>query len=515
MAARWWPLAVVSAGAFGLAAGGVLPRWPGLVHAVALPPLDLALDVRLLVARAPTYPAFLVGLGASAVVRTAVLGSLLVALGTTSLGGAMARAARLYVAALVPMTVAAALEFAGLAAVYAWYGWVGLVLMLLTAVTLATRWLPPRGVRLRRSATVLGYVLALAALGSVARLVGSWGALIGVVLSALLTAVMLARMVGPPPRRRAPRWRAFRREASMAAVLLTLAATPTAVAPQPVDPGSALLVVPGVDTSSGHGAAYRLDPAALGFPCERVFYFSYRGPGQGAPAGEASCPIRLHLQYGEESTQRPIGELADAFAEQVVAIRAEIGDAPLVVVTHSQGAVIAWRAVADGRVDGVSHLVALGGFSHSPVGYPPPGEDGIGRVGADALRVLSWVSRFLEFGTFDPDAPLAREVLARPDGLELVFGKPLPSGVTAALLFATADLIAAPEGHVVPGALTSTLDTTHVRIIESGGAEAKIRQILAGRPPGGETPLAAVLDATLPAFLPPPAEPAPSAVGSP
>lgn len=261
-----------------------------------------------------------------------------------------------------------------------------------------------------------------------------------------------------------------------------------------------------MDTSSGHGAAYRLDPPAIGFSCERVFYFSYRGPGEGAPPGEAPCPIRLHRPYSQTATQRPLSVLTESFAAQVEAINGETGDAPVVVVTHSQGAAIAWQALAGGRASGVSHLIVLGGFPHSPVGYPPPSVDGPGRVGGDVLRVLSWASRFLEVGAFDPDTTLARELLARPDGLEAVFGRPLPPGVTGATVFATMDLIAAPEGHVVPGVSSATVTATHVSIIEVPETEEAIRSLLAGRPPGGVDPLAAILDAALPAWLPPPAE---------
>lgn len=505
MAARWWPLAVVAAGVSALGAVGVLPRWAGLVHAVALPPLDLAFDLRVLVARAPTYPAFLVGMGVSIVLRTAILGGLLAAIDAgPALGGTVARAVRLYLAALIPLALAAALEFAGLAAAYAWYAWAGLGLTLLAALFLTPRWAAPPGVRLRRVATVVGYVLAVTALGSAADLAGSWAPLF-VPVSGLLTGATLVRLTGPSGRRRAARWSRFRR-APAGVAIAALLASPGGIrmSSQPMQPDAVLLVVPGVDSASGLGAAYLLDPEALGFPCQRVFYYSYRGPGEGAPQGEARCPIRVHRPYANGSTQRPLAELVQAFADQVEAIRGEVGDAPLVVVTHSQGAVIAWRAVATGTAPGVTALIGLGGFPHTAVGYPPPHLNGPGRVGADALRILSWVSRFLELGSFDPDAPLARELLATPDGLEAVFAEPLPAGVRAALLFAAGDLVAAPEGHTLPHGETVTIAASHVGIVRSPDATAAIRLILSGRAPGGESPLAALLDPLLPAWLPPP-----------
>jgi hypothetical protein len=162
--------------------------------------------------------------------------------------------------------------------------------------------------------------------------------------------------------------------------------------------------------------------------------------------------------------------------------------------------------VAEGRAAGVTHVVGLAGFPSSPVGYPPPRTNGPGRAGADFLRVLSWISRFIGGGRFDPDAPLGRELFARLDGLESVFGQPLPAGVSATLVFATGDLVVAPEGHALPHGSTQTIDTTHVDITMAPEAAEAVRSALAGDAPSGGTLLAAFLDAVLPAFVPPPAD---------
>jgi pimeloyl-ACP methyl ester carboxylesterase len=502
VALRWWPLGVATIVAVVLALADVVPRWPGLAHLVAVPPVDVAADLRILVTGASSYPAFAVGVGASVVIRSLVLGSLLFTLGAVpTFGSGMARAAALYIVAAVPLAIAAALGFAGFAAVYAWYGWAALGLTLLVVLAITPR-LIPRGARLRRIPAILGYVLVLTILGALADLTGPAGSVVSIVVSAGLTAVVLDRLTRPPEP-------AGRTAPAAATALLAVGLVgwgSATVAPAPAAPDAVLLVVPGVDTATGVGAAYRLDPAAVGFECDRVFYYSYRGPGGDAPRGQAHCPIRLHRPYAQPVTQRPLAELVEAFAQQVEAIRAETGDAPVVVVTHSQGAVIAWRAVATGAADGVSHVVAMGGFPHSPVGYPAPGETGDGRVGADALRVLSWFSRFLGVAAFDPDAPLARELLARPDGLEDVFAEPLPEGVTAGLLFATPDLIVAPEGSEAPEGTSATVDTTHASMPESPLAQAAVRDILAGRTDDGPTFLAAILGPALPSWLPPPFE---------
>jgi hypothetical protein len=502
VAVQWWPLAVLAALAIGIAVGGLVPRWPGLVHLVALPPLDLAVDLRLLVARAPSYPALLLGAALSVSIRTLLFGTLLFTIGRApSFGSGLVRALKLYLAALVPLTAAASLEFAGLAAVYAWYAWGGLALTMVTALWLAPRALAPRGSRLRGVPIVLASVLALLVVGAVAKLTGTWGAVLTVVASAGLTAATLVYLgtEGAPSRSSTP---------AVALLVALTAVVPMHGSPSgQVAPNAAILVVPGVDTSSGRGAAYRLDVEEIGFPCDRVFYFSYRGPGEGAPSGEAPCPIRLHRPYAETSTQRPLAELVEMFALQVEEIQRATQAAPLVAVTHSQGGAIAWRAVSEGRAVNVSHVIALAGFPHSPVAYPPPGDDGPGRAGADALRVLSWFSRFLGAGAFDPDAPLARELLARPNGLEDVFAQPLPPGVTGASLFATMDLVVAPEGWEFPDTPATMDDTTHVRVVGSAAAELAVREILTGEDASGASVAGAVLDAALPSFMPPAAEP--------
>jgi pimeloyl-ACP methyl ester carboxylesterase len=498
MAPRMWPLAVVIAAALGLTLSGAVPVWSGLVHVVALPPLDLALDLRFLVARSPSYSLFLAGVAVSLVVRSMLLGAILVGVGLVpSFGPGIARAAKLYALALVPLAVAGALEFAGLAAVYAMYAWVGLTLTLLVAILFSPRALAQRGTRLQRIPLVLVYLAAVAGVGALARLTEPWGVFPAVIVSAGLTGFMVVRLARPAPERGVH---------AAAAVILAASLHAPPVHHAQVQPDAVLLVVPGVDTMSGLGAGYRLDPSALGFSCDRVFYFSYRGPDPGeVPQGQAPCPIRLHQSYFPPATQRPLSELVETFGAQVEAVRTQVGEAPIVVVTHSQGAAIAWRAVAEGRAPGVTHLIGLAGFSHSPVGYPPPWEDGPGRIGADALRVLSWVSRLMGFGSFEPDAPLPRELLARSDGLESIFAQPLPSGVRTALLFSTADLIAAPQGHSLPHGLTTTIDATHVGIVTSVGTVEAIRQILGGGSPSGGTVLAALIDPCLPPWLPPPA----------
>ena len=153
------PLVFVAAAVTGLAVVGPLPTWSGLAHHTALPPLDLFADVRVLLAEAPSYPWFVVGLVAAIAVRTLVLAAILGALHRAGL----TRIATFYAVALVPALVAGALGFAGVAAVYSLFLWIGAAVALVTVLAIGPgpwRGPPTRLYRPARAA-IAGYLVAL------------------------------------------------------------------------------------------------------------------------------------------------------------------------------------------------------------------------------------------------------------------------------------------------------------------------------------------------------------------
>lgn len=494
----WAPLAILTGATVLLGAVGALPRWPGLVHGVALPPLDLAFDLRVLVARTSSYPIFVIGAMVSLAARSLILAAVLGAFRPEELfRERLRRALLIYLIAWIPAALAAGLFFAALAALYHWYYWAGLGVLLVTSMLGR---LPSPGLRFRR---ILGYLFLLTVVGGVGHATGPWGTVALVPVSAALTLATL----GYPLLK-------FRGAEASAAVILALASCMSATTLAPVgaapiggertraQPEAVLFLVPGVDTSSGRGALYRFDPAALGFSCDRVFYYSYRGPGPGAPQGDARCPIRLHAPYGQADTQSGIEGLTGALAKQVTTIRQKARGAPVVVVTHSQGNLIAWRAISRGMTSAVSHLVMLAGFAENAAPYPVRGIDGTGRVGGDILRGLTGLARGMGVGTFDPDAPLARQVLGTPGGTQAILSESLPSGVQALMVDATFDAPLFSGGRFVPGAGDGgTVDATHVGLVTSARTGDIIRRFLAGeQPPGGETPLGLLLGWITPAF---------------
>jgi hypothetical protein len=105
-------------------------------------------------------------------------------------------------------------------------------------------------------------------------------------------------------------------------------------------------------------------------------------------------------------------------------------------------------------------------------------------------------------GTFDPDAPLARQILATPRGTQAILSESLPAGVQVLTVEASFDAPLSSGGRSVPGSRDGgTVDATHVGLVTSARTGDIIRRFLAGeRPEGRATPLGVVLGWITPAF---------------
>ena len=456
-ALRLWVYAVVVVGVAVLALAGVLPRWPGLAHEVALPPLDLFADVRVLMARAPSAPVFVLGVAVAVAARAALLATIL---GSTR--RQFGFVVRFYLAALAPALLASGLDFSGRAILYAYLIWGGLLISVVTFLALGPApWVARGKLRVARAdagrrrfrpGALLLYLVALTIIGDIWRRPGGASQVLVVPLSGALSVLMARRLAREPARRLSSRWVAI----VTAVALLTVGAVVavprlggssghTAAAPR----AGSLLLVAGVDTSTGHGALFRLDPGALGFSCRQTFYYSYRGQGAGGPQGDARCPIRTGAPYGRADTTRPLHLLASALRDQLVGL-----DFPVVVVTHSQGAFIAWSELATDHADAVRALVMLAPFAEGLAPYPPPGHDGTGAVGGTAVRLVTDLGRAAGISRFDPDAPLARELQAKSGAIERLVARPLPRSLRVAAIVARGDLPLEPRlwPHHVPEA---------------------------------------------------------------
>ncbi|RIV40090.1 hypothetical protein D2L64_06365 [Micromonospora radicis] len=478
---RLWPLAGLAVLVTVAAGVGLLPRWPGLVHLVALPPLDLYGDLRLLLTWAPSWPLFVLGLAASLTVRVSVL--------VLMLGGFSWSRVRLvlsfYLLVLPLLLFAAEATYAAAALLYSRLFWPALAVVAALAMLLAP--VPWRRTERFRSAlagtvrggfrapAMLGYALVVAAIGALAT-VESAVAVWLVPVSALATAATVVVLRGPTPSR--PQWRL----AGVLAVLL-FAAT-VFVATRPVEPGEpaqrragSILLMSGINSASGRGTMFSSRADVLGYDCDQTYYFSYAGPGDGQPRGRALCPIRTGAPYQPADTQQPLPEQVAAFAAQVREL-----PRPLVVMGHSHGAWVAWDAVARGLAPQVDVLVLVGPFPESPVGYPPPGRDGRGRVAGDLLRLLVPIADAVDF-QFEPDAPAARELLAEANSVARLFDRPLPAGTRAVSVTSATDLPLMPDGWRLPVSRNvCPLRVAHPYLPDRPAFYREVNRFLDGRP---------------------------------
>jgi hypothetical protein len=449
-----------------LALSGILPTRTDLLHALALPPLDLTFDVGTLLGRATGPLWFALGLVGCIAARATILCLML---------GSWRRwwfALRFELVVLVPSFLAAELAYSGQAILYSAIFWIGMAVA--TGVTLLAAHVPWSGTRSvlstlgrgllegPRLPTVVTYLAALGVLTILVGHGGRAGALIGVAVSAALTLATARRLSKPAVAHNATRLGALILVGLAVALIL---ATSTGVRPSSGRRAGELVVVAGIDTSSGHGSLFSLRPSSLGFSCAQTFYYSYVGPGRGSRQAQAACPITTGSHYTRADTERSLGLLVRAFRAQVDHLTP-----PVTVVAHSSGALVAWAAVSSDPGTPVRRIVMLAPMS-DPLGYPPPGTSGRGTVGAAAMRFLVALGNWDGFTRFNPDSPLARELLAPSNAIPALFGRALPPQVRALAIpsaydvalftgsrpFALADASCAPfESH---GALATSEQT--------------------------------------------------------
>jgi hypothetical protein len=445
-----WPLGAVTVGVTAFGVAGVLPAWPGLVHLVALPPVDQYADLRVLVGLAPSWPVAVLGLAALVAARMVILAALMGGVTTARLRFAAA----FYALTFVPLLLAAFIAGTAATVLYSRLFWPAVAIVSIHAFGAGP--LPWQGtLRLRtaiarawraglRLEVLLPYVLGLLLLGAVADIASReapWLVAWLVPVSALLTLAAVWGLRRPVAARPVLRLAVVGAVVAVVGVAFVLTPRDSMPEPGPSRPGS-LVIMSGINSSSGRGAIFETDVGHLGYTCEQTVYFSYAGPGDGQPRGVATCPITSGAPYVADDTQRPFAEQVATLTEQVAGL-----SRPVVVAAHSHAAWVAWEAAAEGAA--VDALLLLGPFPDSPVGYPPPDEDGKGRVLGDLIRAGVPLTDAVDFN-FRPDAPAARELLATPSGAADVFEQALPDGVRAMSLTSSTDLPLMPAGWRLP-----------------------------------------------------------------
>jgi hypothetical protein len=450
-------LAVLAAAAAALGAAGVLPRWQGLVHVVALPPLDLVHDLGALLVHAPGWPTYLLAAAGAVAVRAAVLALVLGGLDRRRVGLAL----RFYTAVAPLAFLAAALLYGAKAVLFYGLFWLGLLLSLaLVLATGAVPWVAADRLRTGladaarhgfRAGTIACYLGLLTLLGWAADAGGALAQVGLVPVSAALTYATAQAL------HRDPGWRAVRRVAGAVpaagvVALLVVAATgpsaPPRAEPPSVSRAGSIMLMSGIDSSSGSGAILEIDPAYMGWTCERTLYYSYAGPGDGQPRQDALCPIEHGAPYEPEDTVRSRDEL-------VPFLEAQAGELvpPGVVAGHSQGVWLLWQAASEDRLPMVGTIVLVGAFPENPVSYPAAGERAPGGAGRTLLDAIADLPRPGGTTVFDPDSPLGREWLGHPDAVEQTLARPLPDGIRALSVASAFDLPLVHGTHRIEGAV--------------------------------------------------------------
>lgn len=499
----------------GLRAAHVLPAWPGLPHQVGLPPFDLLADLELIFAKSYSLAQALAAMGLDLSFRVMVLAA--------SLPGdrRIARSAGFYVALLPFIGAAAASIYAGRALHYSGLFWTGLAVAALGGCVAGP--LPWRQARSAGALVVAAYLALLAGVGWVISGAPAAAQTAWVVPSAVLTILAeraLASVAARPGSDR-PRALAARSLTPVAAALtIVLAGSTLPIARVPGVPHrrGTLLVVPGIETSSGAGGAFSVNPAAFGFSCRQTRYFSYAGMGRGTPRRESVCPITSGRPYSKVDTERSIATLAATFKHQIARLRR-----PVVVLADSEGAWVAWDALSGRRPARAADLVMVAPLPAGGTGYRAGGANRQGTAASVAVRLVAALGRATGFSSFTPQAPLAREMLANSSGIPRLFARRLAPRTRALAVPSLEDaaVFATPQPRFGSATVSCPVAATHAAMVTSRQATATINRYLSNRSlpgpggPGGACPpakrLAASLAVSLGAsFGPPPVRTAPS-----
>jgi hypothetical protein len=470
---------------------GVVPVWPGLVQTVALPPLGLSADLRILFVDATDYPQFVGGLVLAVLVRSAVLA---VALGWSR--ATVGFAVRLHVLMLPLAAVAAMGLYAAPATLFYLLFWIGVAVAVLAELVGAAMAFSGE-TTLRRAAmssvragmrlgTVGAYLVLLVVLGAVADLAGPIMQVAAVPVSGFLAAACAVVLLADP----GWSWLVVTRRVlagvgaagvvALVVVVMTGPPGPRAPDGEVAARSGSLLLMSGVDSSSGSGAVLEIDPTALGFDCDQTYYFSYAGPGEGQPRNHAQCPIRTGAPYSSIDTYGPTSDLVNHLVAQLRPL-----PEPITVLTHSQGAWVVWGALTDHGAQGVRDLVLIGPFPDNPVSYPADRAAVPGRVGTDVIdTVIGNLTRPGGTSEFTYDSPLATELLAAPEATDAIWASTLPAEIRGVAIPSSFDLPFQVRTRTVPSVTnTCPLPVAHPNLPYAVGFVESVNRHLDGVDP--------------------------------
>jgi hypothetical protein len=243
------------------------------------------------------------------------------------------------------------------------------------------------------------------------------------------------------------------------------------------------LLVGGLGSSSTDASVDRVDAATLGFAPEDVLRFSYAGGRvPDASDGAAFAPLAAR-GYEPSDTTNDLEQSAERLADLVLAVAAAQPGVPIDVVAHSQGGVVARRAIArlvnHGRLPPEVASLAM-------LATPQAGAD-LATAG-DAANHAGVVPRVvLDRLGIDVDAPAVRQLSEVSTLADVLRADPLPSRLKAVSIAARGDFVVS-----VPNAMA---DDVPIAVVPLAGARAhgelpsfpattrELALALAGEPP--------------------------------
>jgi hypothetical protein len=312
--------------------------------------------------------------------------------------------ARLVALAALAFVPVAVLFFSGVAVRYAPFIWVAAPVGFVVAVSFCRRGVradtgagPPETIGLPEAASFLSYAFVVAFAGAAVPALGGHSRLLAALFLACLGPIHALFLLG---------WRENARAGtypgggalSVAATVIIVSAVVGGTAydrlirtSPPVaearSPGT-LLLLGGADSTSTTGALHELDVRSIGYTRARALFLSYTAFGR---------------RYGRLDTHGDLDRVARRVADQINDVEGSVR-----LLGHSQAALIADRILAAG----LARPDAIAVFAPEPprppgISVPPPGRDGVGRVGGDTARAFASLLRTVDLGGFDVDAEAA------------------------------------------------------------------------------------------------------------
>jgi hypothetical protein len=255
------------------------------------------------------------------------------------------------------------------------------------------------------------------------------------------------------------------------------------------------VLVGGLGSRGSHGAIDDVDVDALGYEPADVVRFSYAGGRVPDGGGGAVLPRPPATPYGPDDTLQPLEASAQLLAHLLVDVSAASPGVPIDVIAHSQGGVVAAKALVDLAEGGLPAEVA----TLVTLGTPHGGADLA--TAAAAARLSPSVGLVVDAVS---DLPSSRAVRDLAEISAVTASRPaqdIPSRVHVVSIGARGDLVVPVPRTRLPGHPWAVVPVTgtdaHSALPGSPAATREIALALGRRPPSCRSVGGALTDAAV------------------